>query len=94
MKFEFSGSLLRYVGYARTCSCEAANIGDAFAHLREKYPQLNTILFASDGRLSKAHQLFINGVRVPPDKLSGPDFAKTPLAQSDAVSILTLITGG
>lgn len=95
MKFEFSGSLLRYVDYERSFESKAGTIGGAFDDLCARYPKIKGILFGADGRLSKAHQIFVNGERIAHEKLSDPkELMGRSVTDKDTVSVLTLITGG
>lgn len=91
MNLELSGSLLRYVGFERKLSFDAKNVGGAFEALFMRYPAVRDIVLAKDGRVSLAHQIFVNGARLDREK---GDVLTTPLKDTDTVSILTLITGG
>src|SRR5262245_42301495 len=68
MKFEFSGSLLRYVGYARTFASEGGSIRAAIEDLCGQHTAVREILFDGDGRISRAHQFFLNGHRIAHEK--------------------------
>jgi hypothetical protein len=95
MKFEFSGSLLRYLGYQRRLEISATNVGGAFEVLCNDHPGLKGLLFGKDGRVSRAHQIFINGERVALEHHnSAAELMQRKLQDTDTISILTLITGG
>jgi molybdopterin converting factor small subunit len=95
MTFEFSGSLLRYVGYQRRLELGATNMGAALEALCGRHPDLKKILFGKDGRISRAHQIFLNGDRIAHENhQAASELLQMPLQDADTVSILTLITGG
>lgn len=83
----FSGILLRLVGCERAITLPAATLGDAVAAVEARHPQLHRVLRDGDGRLRRAHRIFINGELEPAADLS------TPLADEDHVEFLTAIAG-
>jgi hypothetical protein len=94
MRFEFSGSLLRYVDYHRQFSTNASTLGGALEQLFARHPGLEPVLLSGERRFSRAHQLFVNGARLARGNEQDDDLLQTPVGPDDTVSILTLITGG
>ena len=94
MRFEFSGSLLRYVDYHRQFSADASTLGGALEKLFAHHPGLEPVLLGGERRFSRAHQVFINGTRLARGSEQDDDILQTPVGADDTVSILTLITGG
>jgi molybdopterin converting factor small subunit len=89
MIFQFSGLLLRFVGYERTMRIPAADLGEAFDLLKERHPRLRPVLWDQRGDLLRVHRLVLNGelIRGEPDK-------ETVLTDEDKVEFLTAVAGG
>ena len=94
MRFEFSGSLLRYVDYHRQFSTDASTLGGALEKLFVRHPELESVLLSGERRFSRAHQIFVNGARLARASEQDDNILQTPVGPEDTVSILTLITGG
>lgn len=87
MKFLFSGSLLRYVGYRRQIVYESGTVAAALDALFADYPELKALLINSEGTLRRTLRLAINN-EVVRDDLS------RPLSPGDSVEVMTAISGG
>ena len=87
MRLRFTGPLLRLVDYERAIDLPAANLGEALAQIEQRHPQLGPVLKDGEGRLRRAHRVFVNGDLVSVD-------LTTPLDDSDDVEFLTAIAGG
>jgi molybdopterin converting factor small subunit len=87
MKLRFTGPLLRLVDYERAIDLSAANLGQALDQIEQRHPRLRPVLKDGEGRLRRAHRVFVNGDLVSVD-------LNTPLNDSDDIEFLTAIAGG
>ncbi|MBB5190944.1 molybdopterin converting factor small subunit [Silvimonas terrae] len=87
MHFLFSGSLLRYVGYQRQIAYETGSLAAALKALFKDYPALEGLMMETDHSLRRTMRMAINNEVVRSD-------LSRPLAASDAVEVMTAISGG
>src|SRR6266567_3828400 len=59
--FIFNGPLLRFVDFTKEIEIAAPNLDVALQRLLERYPQLASALLDGEGRIRRAHQMFLNG---------------------------------
>lgn len=95
MKFQFSGTMLRFVDFAREVDIAEPNLERALAALLDQRPGLRPVLLDAAGNLRRSHQMFLNGESMDPCYYSDPD-ARAALATGadDQVYFLTAIAGG
>ena len=95
MKFTFSGTMLRFVEYAKEVEIPEPNFQLALEALLSRHPQLQSVLLDGEGSLRRTHQMFLNGesmdARYYSDAKARGDLAMQP---DDSVYILTAIAGG
>jgi molybdopterin converting factor small subunit len=87
MTFNFSGSLLRFVGYRRQLAYDAVTLGNALDALFSDYPELRELLMDQDLAFRRTMRLAINSEVIRGD-------ISRPLAPNDSVEIMTAISGG
>jgi hypothetical protein len=92
MKVVFSGTLLRFVNYAKEVEFAAESLHECIDQLGTRFPSLKPVLLNGDGRVRDTHQLFLNGEQVASADTS--DAAGFRLQGSDTLLILTAIAGG
>jgi len=88
MKFRFSGTLMRFVDYQREVQVDASTLGTAIDELARRFPDLKPVLLDAEGRVRKAHSLFLHRQRLNDTNLD------QKLNEDDCVEVLTLIAGG
>ena len=88
MTFAFSGVLLRFTGYQRQVTVEAATLGEALRALTQQLPALQPVLYDAEGAPRAVHRLFLNGEQLPDLDLT------RPLVATDRIDDLTAIAGG
>jgi molybdopterin synthase sulfur carrier subunit len=88
MKFKFSGTLLRFVDYNKLVEIDADSLGDALGKLTGLFPSVKAPICDAQGSIRRTHRLFLNG-----EMMLGFD-ARTAVAPSDTVEVLTAIAGG
>ncbi|KQR73929.1 hypothetical protein ASG35_19065 [Burkholderia sp. Leaf177] len=87
MTFNFSGSLLRFVGYRRQLAYDASTLGNALNALFADYPELRELLMDQDFAFRRTMRLAINSEVIRGD-------ISRPLTPNDSVEIMTAISGG
>lgn len=93
MTFNFSGSLLRFVGYRRQLAYDAKTLGNALNALFEDYPELRGLLMDQDLSFRRTMRLAINSEVIRSDRSDASGMSR-PLAPDDSVEIMTAISGG
>jgi molybdopterin synthase sulfur carrier subunit len=93
MTFNFSGSLLRFVGYRRQLAYDAKTLGIALESLFADYPDLRGLLMDQDLSFRRTMRLAINSEVIRNDS-SDRGYISRPLAPDDSVEIMTAISGG
>jgi len=63
-------------------------VGECFADLIKKYPQLKARLYTKRGRLLKSLNVFVNGESVYPETLT------KPVNDGDIIQIVYVVIGG
>lgn len=95
MKFIFSGTMLRFVDYAREVEIPEPDFQRALQELLSRNPPLQPVLLDGEGNLRRTHQMFLNGecmdTRYYSDTRARGELAMEP---DDSVYILTAIAGG
>ena len=95
MKFAFSGTMLRFVDYAKEVEISEPNFQLALETLVSRNPPLQSVLLDGEGNLRRTHQMFLNGesmdARYYSDTQARGELAMQP---GDSVYILTAIAGG
>jgi sulfur-carrier protein len=95
MKFTFSGTMLRFVEYAKEVEISEPTFQRALEALVSRNPQLQSVLLDGEGNLRRTHQMFLNGQSMDPryyaDTQARGELAMQP---DDSVYILTAIAGG
>ena len=92
MKVIFSGTLLRFVNYAKEVELEANNLYECIGQLGQQFPSLKPVLLNGDGRVRDTHQLFLNGEQL--DRSATRAASELQFQGSDTLLILTAIAGG
>lgn len=95
MKFVFSGTMLRFVDFAREVDIAEPNLERALGALLDQRPGLRPVLLDAAGNLRRSHQMFLNGESMDPRYYSDAG-ARADLATGadDSVYFLTAIAGG
>lgn len=95
MKFIFSGTMLRFVDYAREVEIAEPSFQLALEKLVSRNPPLQPVLLDGEGNLRRTHQMFLNGECMDTRYYSDTQ-ARDELAMQadDSVYILTAIAGG
>jgi sulfur-carrier protein len=88
MKFNFSGSMLRFTDYRKQISIEAKTLTEAFENLVKEYPNIKAVIFDREGLVRTTHQLFLNGEQINRDGLN------VEIGANDCLDIITAIAGG
>ena len=95
MKFVFSGTMLRFVDYAREVEISQPTLERALAELLAQRPGLRTVLLDGAGNLRRSHQMFLNGESMDPRYYTDRQArAALPTEPADSVYFLTAIAGG
>lgn len=95
MTFVFSGTMLRFVDFARQVEIPEPNLERALAALLAQRPRLRPVLLDSAGNLRRSHQMFLNGESMHPRYYSDPQArAAVATEPADSVYFLTAIAGG
>jgi len=92
MKVVFSGTLLRFVNYAKEVDLDAETLHECIDQLGTQFPSLAPVLLNGDGRVRDTHQLFLNGEQVASSDTRNA--AGVRLQGGDTLLILTAIAGG
>jgi hypothetical protein len=95
VKFLFSGTMLRFVDFAREVDIAEPNLELALGALLDQRPGLRPVLLDAAGNLRRSHQMFLNGESMDPRYYSDAG-ARADLATGadDSVYFLTAIAGG
>lgn len=88
MRVRISGVLLRYVDYRKTIDCHEATLHCCLETLCTAYPALRGVLLDGNGRVSRVHQLFLNGDRIVDVSVD------QPVSAEDVLELMTAIAGG
>lgn len=88
MKVRISGVLLRHVDYRKTIDCPEATLHCCLDALCAAYPALRGVLLDGRGRVSRVHQLFLNGDRIVDVSVD------QPVNAGDVLELTTAIAGG
>ena len=90
MKISIPTPLRQYAGKQGTVEVNAATVGDALVQLTLTHPELKKHLYADDGKLRAFVNVYLNDedVRYLTDK------ERTPVKDSDSLSIIPSIAGG
>lgn len=88
MRIRISGILLRHVDYHKTIDCPEATLHCCLDALCAAYPALRGVLLDGRGRVSRVHQLFLNGDRIVDVSVDQPVNAE------DVLELTTAIAGG
>jgi len=95
VKFIFSGTMLRFVDFAREVDIPEPNLERALAALLDQRPDLRPVLLDGAGNLRRSHQMFLNGESMHPRYYSDSRArAEVATAADDSVYFLTAIAGG
>jgi hypothetical protein len=95
VKFVFSGTMLRFVDFAREVDIPEPNLERALAALLAQRPGLRPVLLDGAGNVRRSHQMFLNGESMHPRYYSdGLARAALPTEPADSVYFLTAIAGG
>jgi sulfur-carrier protein len=93
--FIFSGTMLRFVDFAREVEIPEPNLERALTALLDQRPELRPVLLDGAGNLRRSHQMFLNGESMDPryysDARARAELATEP---DDSVYFLTAIAGG
>lgn len=87
MRFVFSGTLLRYVGYRRHIDYDAPDVRSALQALYAEFPEAAGVMQADDGGLRRSLRLAINQEVAPHDPTR-------PLSRDDRVEVMSAVSGG
>jgi hypothetical protein len=95
MKFMFSGTMLRFVEYAREIEVPEPNLEQALQTLLTRVPALASVLVDGQKNIRRTHQMFLNGESID-SRYYGDAEARTtlPMQPGDSVYFLTAIAGG
>jgi hypothetical protein len=88
MRIRISGVLLRHVDYRKTIDCPQATLHSCLDTLCTAYPALRGVLLDGTGRVSRVHQLFLNGDRIVDVSVDQSVNAE------DVLELTTAIAGG
>lgn len=78
----------RFTGGRETVAVEGRTVGECIGHLVGQYPEIETALFAAQGKLQNAIEIYINGESAYPDEL------KKPARDGDEIHITLILAGG
>jgi sulfur-carrier protein len=95
MKFMFSGTMLRFVDFAKEIEVAEPNLELALRTLLARRPQLKPVLLDGEGNLRRSHQMFLNGETMAAHYYRDPAArSEVALDSGDSVYFLTAIAGG
>jgi sulfur-carrier protein len=95
MKFMFSGTMLRFVDFAKEIEVAEPNLELALRTLLARRPQLKPVLLDGEGNLRRSHQMFLNGESMAAHYYHDPRArSEVALDSADSVYFLTAIAGG
>jgi MoaD family protein len=78
-----------YAGGQKTIAVEGHTVGEALHSLTTQYPNLRQHLFAEDGQLRSFVNVYLNE-----EDVRYLQHVKTPLKESDKISIVPSVAGG
>jgi len=88
MMVRVSGALLRFTDYRRTIKVLAPTVAAGLTELAERYQPLRPVLFDREGRVRRAHKIFLNG-----EQLAGDQLARAT-GDADSLDLLLAVSGG
>jgi sulfur-carrier protein len=95
VKFMFSGTMLRFVEFAKEIEVAEPDLERAIKVLLARHPLLEPVLLDGAGNLRRSHQMFLNGESVDARCYSDARArSELSLNDDDTVYFLTAIAGG
>jgi len=88
MKVELPGIMLRFVEFESEIDIAADTVSGALTALVNRYPGLRGSLVDGEGKVRKAHQLFVDGEQIKEAEFD------LPVKQAATLVVITAIAGG
>lgn len=88
IQIEISPLFSKYVGNELNVTVSGATVGECLHDLARQHPDVNKVFLDRDGVLLHTYDIYINGARVYPLRMT------TPVRDGDKLNIVMIISGG